>query len=119
MNVSQQESGEYPLIMPGQQWKKFKANFGDFVQTLVKQCQYSIIFDQFLMDHLISLLTGLSDSQVRAFRHTATVAAMKLMTALVDVALLVSVNLDNAVRQYETELLKVIEDFLTASSESI
>lgn len=93
--------------MPGQQWKKFKLNFCDFVQTLVKQCQYSIIFDQFLMDHLISLLTGLSDSQVRAFRHTATLAAMKLMTALVDVALLVSVNFDNAARQYESERLKV------------
>lgn len=93
--------------MPGQQWKKFKTNFCDFVQTLVKQCQYSIIFDQFLMDHLISLLTGLSDSQVRAFRHTATLAAMKLMTALVDVALLVSVNFDNAARQYETERIKV------------
>lgn len=92
--------------MPGQQWKKFKSNFCDFVQTLVKQCQYSIIFDQFLMDHLISLLTGLSDSQVRAFRHTATLAAMKLMTALVDVALLVSINFDNAARQYETERLK-------------
>lgn len=59
------------------------------------------------MDHLISLLTGLSDSQVRAFRHTATLAAMKLMTALVDVALLVSVNFDNAARQYESERLKV------------
>lgn len=92
--------------MPGQQWKKFKLNFCDFVQTLVKQCQYSIIYDQFLMDHLISLLTGLSDSQVRAFRHTATLAAMKLMTALVDVALLVSVNFDNAARQYEAEHLK-------------
>lgn len=41
-----EESGEYPLIMPGQQWKKFKMNFCDFVQTLVKQCQYSIIYDQ-------------------------------------------------------------------------
>lgn len=64
------------------------------------------------MDHLISLLTGLSDSQVRAFRHTATLAAMKLMTALVDVALLVSVNFDNAARQYESERLKV---YLTMS----
>lgn len=99
--------------MPGQQWKKFKVNFCDFVQTLVKQCQYSIIFDQFLMDHLISLLTGLSDSQVRAFRHTATLAAMKLMTALVDVALLVSVNFDNAARQYETERLKVRVQYCT------
>lgn len=101
-----EESGEYPLIMPGQAWKKFKVNFCDFVQTLVKQCQYSIIFDQFLMDHLISLLTGLSDSQVRAFRHTATLAAMKLMTALVDVALLVSINFDNVARQCESEALK-------------
>lgn len=101
-----EESGEYPLIMPGIVWKKFKTNFCDFVQTLVKQCQYSIIYDQFLMDHVISLLTGLSDSQVRAFRHTATLAAMKLMTSLVDVALLVSVNFDNAARQYEAERQK-------------
>lgn len=101
-----EESGEYPLIMAGQQWKKFRTNFCDFVQTLVKQCQYSIIYDQFLMDNVISLLTGLSDSQVRAFRHTATLAAMKLMSSLVDVALLVSINFDNAARQYETERLK-------------
>lgn len=32
---------------------------------------------------------------------------MKLMTALVDVALLVSINFDNAARQYEAERLKV------------
>jgi cohesin complex subunit SA-1/2 len=69
-----QESGEYPLIMTGQQWKKFRSNFCEFVQILVRQCQYSIIYDQFLMDNVISLLTGLSDSQVRAFRHTATLA---------------------------------------------
>lgn len=60
--------------MTGQQWKKFRQNFCDFVAQLVKQCQYSIIYDQYLMDNVISLLTGLSDSQVRAFRHTATLA---------------------------------------------
>lgn len=101
-----EESGEYPLIMAGQIWKKFRQNFCDFVQTLVKQCQYTIIYDQFLMDNVISLLTGLSDSQVRAFRHTATLGAMKLMTALVDVALTVSINLDNTQRQYEAERQK-------------
>ncbi|CAH0773701.1 unnamed protein product [Bemisia tabaci] len=101
-----EESGEYPLIMSGQHWKKFRGNFCDFVAQLVKQCQYSIIYDQYLMDNVISLLTGLSDSQVRAFRHTATLAAMKLMTALVDVALIVSVNLDNTQRQYESERQK-------------
>ncbi|XP_065216045.1 cohesin subunit SA-2 isoform X3 [Planococcus citri] len=101
-----EESGEYPLIMSGPQWKKFRQNFCDFVAILVKQCQYSIIYDQYLMDNVISLLTGLSDSQVRAFRHTATLAAMKLMTALVDVALTVSINLDNTQRQYEAERQK-------------
>ncbi|KAI4493092.1 hypothetical protein M0802_009642 [Mischocyttarus mexicanus] len=102
-----EESGEYPLIMTGQQWKKFRANFCEFVQILVRQCQYSIIYDQFLMDNVISLLTGLSDSQVRAFRHTATLAAMKLMTALVDVALTVSINLDNTQRQYRDTLPEI------------
>lgn len=67
------------MIMSGPQWKKFRSNFCDFVQTLVKQCQYSIIYDQYLMDNVISLLTGLSDSQVRAFRHTATLAGKFLL----------------------------------------
>lgn len=114
-----EETGEYPLIMAGPQWKKFKANFCEFVQTLVKQCQYSIIYDQFLMDNVISLLTGLSDSQVRAFRHTATLAAMKLMTALVDVALLVSINYDNAARQYDSERLKGAHDVSEDRLESL
>ena len=73
-----EESGEYPLIQSGQVWKKFRSSFCDFVGILVKQCQYSIIYDQYLMDNLIALLTGLSDSQVRAFRHTATLAGTLL-----------------------------------------
>ena len=43
-------------------------------QVLVRQCQYSIVYDQYMMDNVISLLTGLTDSQVRAFRHTSTLA---------------------------------------------
>ncbi|CAN8018103.1 hypothetical protein HPB47_015182 [Ixodes persulcatus] len=101
-----EDSGDYPLIMAGPQWKKFRQSFCEFVQVLVRQCQYSIIYDQFLMDNLISILTGLSDSQVRAFRHTSTLAAMKLMTALVDVALNLSISLDNTQRQYEAERQK-------------
>lgn len=97
---------DYPLVMTGPQWKKFRVNFCEFVHVLIKQCQYSIIYDQYLMESLISWLISLSDSQVRAFRHTATLAAMKLMTALVDVALLLSINLDNTQRQYENERTK-------------
>ncbi|XP_035692427.1 cohesin subunit SA-1-like isoform X4 [Branchiostoma floridae] len=100
------DSGDYPLIMTGPQYKRFKNNFCEFIAVLVRQCQYSIIYDQYMMDNVISLLTGLSHSQVRAFRHTSTLAAMKLMTALVNVALTLSVNLDNTQRQYESERQK-------------
>ncbi|CAG0884426.1 unnamed protein product [Cyprideis torosa] len=114
-----EESGEYPLIMTGPNWKKFRQHFCDFVQLVVKQCQYSIIYDQHLMDNVIALLTGLTDSQVRAFRHTATLAAMKLMTALVDVALTVHINLDNTHRQYEAERQKTRERQATDRLENL
>ncbi|XP_053474299.1 cohesin subunit SA-2a isoform X2 [Ictalurus furcatus] len=98
-----EDSGDYPLTMAGPVWKKFRWGFCEFISVLVRQCQYSIIYDEYMMDTVISLLTGLSDSQVRAFRHTSTLAAMKLMTALVNVALNLSINMDNTQRQYETE----------------
>ncbi|MGH0172611.1 UNVERIFIED_CONTAM: hypothetical protein FKN15_063863 [Acipenser sinensis] len=103
-----EDSGDYPLTIAGPQWKKFKSSFCEFIGVLVRQCQYSIIYDEYMMDTVISLLTGLSDSQVRAFRHTSTLAAMKLMTALVNVALNLSINMDNTQRQYETERNKMI-----------
>ncbi|XP_068607621.1 cohesin subunit SA-1 [Brachionichthys hirsutus] len=98
-----EDSGDYPLTMPGPVWKKFRYNFCEFISVLIRQCQYSIIYDEYMMDTVISLLTGLSDSQVRAFRHTSTLAAMKLMTALVNVALNLSIHQDNTQRQYEAE----------------
>nr|CAH8872682.1 unnamed protein product [Trichobilharzia regenti] len=102
-----EESGEYPLIQSSPIWKRFRSNFVEFIQVLIRQCQYSIIYDQCMIDQVISLLTGLTDSQVRAFRHTSTLAAMKMMTALVDVALNVSINRDNTQRQYEAERSKM------------
>ncbi|XP_033895231.1 cohesin subunit SA-1 [Acipenser ruthenus] len=103
-----EDSGDYPLTMPGPQWKKFRSNFCEFIGVLIRQCQYSIIYDEYMMDTVISLLTGLSDSQVRAFRHTSTLAAMKLMTALVNVALNLSIHQDNTQRQYEAERNKIV-----------
>lgn len=75
----QQDSGDYPLTMPGPMWKKFRYNFCEFISVLIRQCQYSIIYDEYMMDTVISLLTGLSDSQVRAFRHTSTLAGTNNM----------------------------------------
>jgi len=69
-----QDNEDYPLIRTGPYWKKFKANFCEFIAVLVQQCQCSILYDSYLMDTIISLLTGLADSMVRAFRHTSTLA---------------------------------------------
>ncbi|XP_070607004.1 cohesin subunit SA-2-like isoform X2 [Erythrolamprus reginae] len=100
---------DYPLIKPGTYWKKFRTNFCEFTAVLVQQCQYSILYDSYLMDTIISLLTGLADSHVRAFRHTSTLAAMKLLTALVNLNLNIEVSKDNLERLYEVEKKRIVE----------
>ncbi|XP_075268606.1 cohesin subunit SA-3 isoform X2 [Opisthocomus hoazin] len=102
----EEDSAEYPLSLSTQPWRRFRAGFCELLAAVVRRCQYNVVYDEFLMDALISLLTGLSDSQVRAFRHTSTLAAMKLMTALVNVALGVSLHQENNQRQYDAERSK-------------
>uniref|UniRef100_A0A8C3TZ33 Cohesin subunit SA n=1 Tax=Catharus ustulatus TaxID=91951 RepID=A0A8C3TZ33_CATUS len=101
------DNEDYPLIRTGPYWKKFKANFCEFIAVLVQQCQCSILYDNYLMDTIISLLTGLADSMVRAFRHTSTLAAMKLLTAVVSIHLNLDVNKHNAQRLYEVEKKRI------------
>lgn len=96
----------YPLIQNTLQARRFKSNFSEFLLLLINQCQYSIIYDQFMLDILITFLIALADSQVRAFRHTATLAVLKIMTALVDVLLALSIAKDACQRQYDNEKQK-------------
>uniref|UniRef100_A0A8C5MR61 Cohesin subunit SA n=1 Tax=Leptobrachium leishanense TaxID=445787 RepID=A0A8C5MR61_9ANUR len=114
-----EESVDYPLSFSNPTWKKFRLNLGEFLETLMSYCQYSVIYDEFLMDSLISLLTGLSDSQVRAFRHTSTFAAMKLMTGLVKIARDLSINLENCNRQYDVERTKTPQKMAPERLESL
>ncbi|KAK3543866.1 hypothetical protein QTP70_030052 [Hemibagrus guttatus] len=100
------DNGEYPLVMSGLYWKKFRSHFCEFVSVLISQCQYSVIFDNYLLSTLISLLTELSASHMRAFRHTCTLAAVKLLSALVNVALNLSVSVENNQKLCEVELAK-------------
>ncbi|XP_074764100.1 cohesin subunit SA-2-like isoform X2 [Athene noctua] len=101
------DNEDYPLIRTGPYWKKFKANFCEFIAVLVQQCQCSILYDSYLMNTIISLLTDLADSMVRAFRHTSTLAAMKLLTAIVSIHLNLDVNKHNAQRLYEVEKKRI------------
>ncbi|XP_044218839.1 cohesin subunit SA-1 [Thunnus albacares] len=98
-----EDSVNYPLCTPGPQLKRFKAGLCEFARVLVRSCQNSLIYDEYLFPSLLALLTGLSDSQVRAFRHTSTLLAMKLMTGLVEVAVIVSVQLQTTQRRHNME----------------
>uniref|UniRef100_A0A667ZTM6 Cohesin subunit SA n=1 Tax=Myripristis murdjan TaxID=586833 RepID=A0A667ZTM6_9TELE len=100
------DSVEYPLIQSGPYGRWFHSEFCDFVSVLVSQCQYSVIFDGYLMNALISLLTELSNSYIRAFRHTCTLAAVKLLSSLVGVALSLSVGIENSQKLSEVEKTK-------------
>lgn len=75
-----QDCVEYPLIQPPPYGRWFHNELCDFVSVLVSQCQYSVLFDCYLMSTLISLLTELSSSTVRAFRHTCTLAGEEYST---------------------------------------
>ncbi|XP_008293622.1 cohesin subunit SA-1 [Stegastes partitus] len=105
-----EDSVNYPLCTPGPQLRRLKDGLREFARVLVRSCQNSLIYDEYLFPSLLALLTGLSDSQVRAFRHTSTLLAMKLMTGLVEVAVIVSVQLQTTQRRYDVENSKRAHD---------
>ncbi|XP_066922254.1 cohesin subunit SA-2-like isoform X2 [Clytia hemisphaerica] len=101
-----EQAEEYPIIISRPEFKKFKANFVSFISHLINLSQHSIIYDDDMMDILICWITCLSDSQVRAFRHTSTLAGMKIVSCLIDVALKVGVEMDHTQRQLDAESSK-------------
>ncbi|GMS89472.1 hypothetical protein PENTCL1PPCAC_11647 [Pristionchus entomophagus] len=102
-----EESGDYPIVMTGQHYKKFRQNFSDGIHLLVSKCKASIIHDNQMMDKLVQLLIALTDSQARAFRHTSTFAALKLSSALVDVAVELNQQQEKIKKQIEAEKSKM------------
>uniref|UniRef100_A0A8C5E5E7 Cohesin subunit SA n=1 Tax=Gouania willdenowi TaxID=441366 RepID=A0A8C5E5E7_GOUWI len=77
-----EDTAEYPLVQAGPYGRWFHSEFCDFLSILVAQCQHNIIFDSYLMNTIIVLLSELSNSFIRAFRHTCTLAAVKLILSL-------------------------------------
>ncbi|KAM4558015.1 cohesin subunit SA-2 [Odontesthes bonariensis] len=113
------DSAEYPLVQPGPHGRWFHSEFCDFVSVLVAQCQHNVIFDSYLMNTLISLLTELSNSYVRAFRHTCTLAAVKLLSSLMGVVLSLSAGIENSQKLYEVQKTKTVRQKSTQQLERI
>ncbi|XP_060909146.1 cohesin subunit SA-2 isoform X3 [Labrus mixtus] len=113
------DSVEYPLTQAGPYGRWFHSEFCDFISVLVAQCQHSVIFDCYLMNAIISLLTELSDSFVRAFRHTCTLAAVKLLSSLAGVALSLSVGIENSQKLFQVQKTKTLRQKSTLQQERI
>ncbi|XP_068033873.1 cohesin subunit SA-3-like, partial [Anomalospiza imberbis] len=99
----QEDSPEYPFSRRSPAWRRFRAGFAELPAALVRRGQHRELWDGFLMDSWLSFLAGLADSQVRPFRHIGTLAALKLMSSLVEVAVGVGQQQENCQRQFEAE----------------
>ncbi|XP_067312828.1 cohesin subunit SA-1 isoform X4 [Pseudorasbora parva] len=104
-----EDSVSYPLVSLGPQWRLFREGVCECVCVLVRGCRNSLLYDDFLFSSLIALLTGLADSQVRAFRHTSTFIAMRLMSSIVSVAADVNAQVLMTQRRCELEKNKTAE----------
>eukprot|EP01028_Stygiella_incarcerata_P007542 TRINITY_DN3131_c0_g1_i2.p1 TRINITY_DN3131_c0_g1~~TRINITY_DN3131_c0_g1_i2.p1 ORF type:complete len:1020 (+),score=278.08 TRINITY_DN3131_c0_g1_i2:52-3111(+) len=74
----------YPLIeKPHSKQKKFKKQFNQFLDRFVTVWCENRMED---IESALRWIWTLSSSKVRAFRHTATVAALRIVSSLIDVA---------------------------------
>ncbi|KAL7861045.1 hypothetical protein AOLI_G00173940 [Acnodon oligacanthus] len=101
-----EDSGSYPVVAGGSLGRRFREGLCEFVSLLVQRCQNSLLYDEFLFPALVAFLTGLADSQVRAFRHTSTLIAMHLMSALVEVVAVVYAQIEVTQRRFQLEKSK-------------
>uniref|UniRef100_A0A674HAD3 Cohesin subunit SA n=1 Tax=Taeniopygia guttata TaxID=59729 RepID=A0A674HAD3_TAEGU len=102
----QEDSPEYPLSRRSPPWRRFRAGFSELLAALVRRARHRELRDGFLLDSWLAFLTGLADSQLRPLRHTGTLAALKLMSALVEVALGVGQQQELCQRQLQAEEAK-------------
>uniref|UniRef100_A0A8C5E6D9 Cohesin subunit SA n=1 Tax=Gouania willdenowi TaxID=441366 RepID=A0A8C5E6D9_GOUWI len=103
-----EDTAEYPLVQAGPYGRWFHSEFCDFLSILVAQCQHNIIFDSYLMNTIIVLLSELSNSFIRAFRHTCTLAAVKLLSSLIGVSLGLSVAIENRQKLSKVQKTKTV-----------
>jgi hypothetical protein len=52
---------------------------------LIRECQEDILFDGVMMENVLTWLTALSNSKVRAFRHTSCLALYAIVDTMIDV----------------------------------
>lgn len=83
VELHKEKSLDYPIASKKKESKKFRQSFSQFWQRLIRACSKEIIYDEFLIPHMTFWLVQFSRSTLRAFRHTATVAAFDISRELI------------------------------------
>ncbi|PIL29081.1 hypothetical protein GSI_09129 [Ganoderma sinense ZZ0214-1] len=94
----------YPLTSKLPIFKKFRKSLSEFLDRLiVSSAELGSLYTSDLMRTLQTWVIAMSSSQLRSFRHTATVIALEVETALCDVASAVEKEAEVVSRQREGE----------------
>ncbi|KAJ7057080.1 hypothetical protein C8F01DRAFT_992238, partial [Mycena amicta] len=94
----------YPLTSKLPVFKKFRKSLREFLERLITSAaDLGSLYTTELIPTLQTWVIAMSSSQVRSFRHTATVVALELESALCDVAAKVEKAAELSARQREGE----------------
>lgn len=94
----------YPLTSRLAVFKKFRKSLSEFIERLiVSSAELGVLYNTDIMSTLQTWVVAMSSSQIRSFRHTATVVALEVETALCDVAAAVEKESEVIGRQRQGE----------------
>jgi cohesin complex subunit SA-1/2 len=100
----QEDTPIYPLTSKLPVFKKLRKSLNEFLDRLIKStADIGLLYDTDLMQALTTWIVAMSSSQIRSFRHTATVLALEIETALGGVAAAVEKEADITTRAREGE----------------
>ncbi|KZT04963.1 uncharacterized protein LAESUDRAFT_702953 [Laetiporus sulphureus 93-53] len=98
------DSPIYPLTSKLPVFKRFRQSLSEFLERLIaSSAELGSLYTSDLMPTLQTWVVAMSSSQLRSFRHTATVIALEVETALCDVAAAVEKEAEIVSRQREGE----------------
>ncbi|CCM03065.1 uncharacterized protein FIBRA_05185 [Fibroporia radiculosa] len=102
--LKKDDSPIYPLTSKLPVFKRFRNSLSEFLERLIaSSAELGSLYTSDLMATLQTWVVAMSSSQLRSFRHTATVIALEVETALCDVAAAVEKEAEVVGRQREGE----------------
>ncbi|KAI6126831.1 hypothetical protein F5141DRAFT_1083660 [Pisolithus sp. B1] len=102
--LKQENSPVYPLTSKLPAFKRFRVSLSELIERIVlAAAELGILYTSDLMTTLQTWVVAMSSSQIRSFRHTATVVALELETALCQVAAAIEKEAEILGRQREGE----------------